>query len=64
MSGPELVQRLRAYHPNLPVVFMSGYAEEAANRLNIDAATLNLLSKPFAPRDLLKRIDEALGGQG
>jgi two-component system, cell cycle sensor histidine kinase and response regulator CckA len=61
MSGPELVQRLRAFHPNLPVVFMSGYAEEATSRLKIDSATLNLLSKPFAPRDLLKRIAEAIG---
>jgi two-component system cell cycle sensor histidine kinase/response regulator CckA len=62
MSGPELVRHLRTYFPTLPVIFMSGYAEEAAARLDIDPRTLDLLHKPFAPQDLLKRVEAALGG--
>jgi PAS domain S-box-containing protein len=62
-SGPELIQRLRGYYPQLPVIYMSGYAEEAATRLQIDTRTLNLLNKPFAPHDLLQRVDAALGNK-
>jgi two-component system cell cycle sensor histidine kinase/response regulator CckA len=61
MSGPELVRLLRTYYPALPVVYMSGYAEEAAARLEIDTRTLDLLHKPFAPQELLRRVDAALG---
>jgi DNA-binding NtrC family response regulator len=63
MSGPELIGRLRSYYPALPVVYMSGYAEGAAARLDIDPASLDLLNKPFAPQELLKRIDAALNSR-
>jgi two-component system cell cycle sensor histidine kinase/response regulator CckA len=61
MSGPELMRRLRTYYPTMPVIYMSGYAEEATARLEIDPRTLDLLHKPFAPQDLLKRVEAALG---
>jgi len=60
MSGPELVSRLRAYYPRLPVLYMSGYAEEAARRLGIEVKSLDLLHKPFAPPELLARVKAAL----
>jgi two-component system cell cycle sensor histidine kinase/response regulator CckA len=62
MSGPEMMRRLRTYYPTMPVIYMSGYAEEATARLEIDPRTLDLLHKPFAPQDLLKRVATALGG--
>ena len=62
MSGPELIRQLRVYDPTVPVIYMSGYAEEAAARMEIELSTLDLLHKPFAPQELLKRVDAALGG--
>ena len=52
MDGPTLAARLRAGDPDLPVLFVSGYCEEAPS--NSDKP-LPLLSKPFS-LDLLLRI--------
>jgi PAS domain S-box-containing protein len=60
MSGPELAERLRAYYPGLGVLFISGYAEDAASRLGLDLTKLDLLRKPFAPNDLLQRVKGAI----
>jgi PAS domain S-box-containing protein len=57
MSGPEMVRRLRARHPDLPVIFMSGYAEEHIP----DGAALrqgeHFLAKPFTPDALLQAVE-------
>lgn len=60
MSGPELADRLRLQFPGLPVLFLSGYPESTANRLGLDLRSINLLRKPFEPRDLLRRVADAL----
>jgi two-component system cell cycle sensor histidine kinase/response regulator CckA len=55
MSGLELIGRLRAERPDLPVVLMSGYAVGAA--VPGDVA---LLEKPFTPTALLDVARSAL----
>ncbi|MEZ6183615.1 MAG: ATP-binding protein [Planctomycetota bacterium] len=50
--GTELVEALRAQRPNLPVVFVSGFAGEACDALAPDGRT-HFLEKPFRPRELL-----------
>jgi two-component system, cell cycle sensor histidine kinase and response regulator CckA len=54
MSGPEVVQKLRATRPDLRVVFMSGYADES-----FPAGPL-FIQKPFRCAELLRTIREAL----
>src|SRR3546814_17685844 len=46
MDGPTMVRRARKSYPYLPVLFMSGYAEEQL-RNSIDIDNLSLLPKPF-----------------
>lgn len=60
ISGIELGQRLRVQHPELPILFMSGYFDHlAAPDHGLDPAT-NLVPKPFDPVDLVERISQLL----
>ena len=60
-SGPELAQALTAVRPNLKVLFMSGYAEDAIARHGVLHPGAMLVQKPVAPVQLLARVREALG---
>ncbi len=55
MDGATLVERLRAEHPNLPAVLMSGYADQA-RRAQVERANIAFLAKPFALRDLTDAV--------
>ena len=61
MSGPELVERLNASHPNLKVVFMSGYTGELIAEREVLKRGLTLLEKPFTRTALLNTIHATLG---
>lgn len=47
MDGPAMVREIRARLPQMPVLFMSGYAEEQL-RKDIDIADMHFLAKPFS----------------
>ena len=55
LSGPEVVQRLRATRPEIVPLFMSGYAPESAGPIG-DA---ELVRKPFTGVELLAAIERA-----
>ena len=59
MSGVELSERLTERRPSLPVLFMSGYAEEEMIQRGHTMERV-LLEKPFIAADLLKAIDQSL----
>ncbi len=61
MNGPELVLRLMDSHPEMKVVYMSGYTGELVAHQGPQGG-IRLLEKPFTRADLLKMVDEALGG--
>ena len=54
MRGPELVKRLRQTGRPLRVLYVTGYSEEAAR----DTLGERVLTKPFAPRELLRAMTE------
>ena len=60
MNGPELVLKVIDSHPEMRVVYMSGYTGELVANQGIDAG-IRLLEKPFTRADLLKTMDAALG---
>ncbi len=60
MNGPELVLRLMDSHPEMKVVYMSGYTGELVMHQGLQSG-IRLLEKPFTRSALLKTIDEALG---
>ncbi len=59
MNGPELVLRLMDSHPEMKVVYMSGYTGELVAHQGLQSG-IRLLEKPFTRSTLLKIIDEAL----
>ncbi len=57
MSGPTLARRVHVLRPQMPVVFISGYAEPegiAGEELG------RLVRKPFTMSDLRKQIEDAI----
>lgn len=47
MDGPAMVRAIRAARPKMPVLFMSGYAEEQLRR-DIDIPDMHFIAKPFS----------------
>jgi PAS domain S-box-containing protein len=63
LGGPELAERLLDERPDVKVVFMSGYADRAADVLAAaEAAGHSFLQKPFAPDSLARTLAQALEG--
>jgi len=63
-SGPKLVREMHRRGHAMPVLFMSGYTDDALARHGFDAAEIELLHKPFSTTDLLDRVAEMLGRKG
>jgi nitrogen-specific signal transduction histidine kinase len=55
-QGPELARRLSLSHPLLKTIYMSGYTRGA---IEMDE-TIVLVQKPFAPKDLARKVREVL----
>jgi two-component system cell cycle sensor histidine kinase/response regulator CckA len=63
MTGPELAGALRTHHPDLPVLYMSGYtAASLGPQLHLDANSM-LVEKPFTRSTLLAAIRTLCGPQ-
>lgn len=60
MDGPAMVRAARASNPALPVLFMSGYAEEQL-RKSIDIDNVAFLPKPFSVNQLAEAARDVLG---
>ena len=63
MSGRELAGRLAVMRPGLPVVFASGYSDEALRDDFRQDGSVPYLAKPFTAEALLSRVREALDGR-
>jgi CheY-like chemotaxis protein len=61
MNGPELVLRLMNSHPEMKVVYMSGYTGELVAHQGVNVG-IRLLEKPFTRSALLKTVDAVLRG--
>ncbi len=60
MPGPELAARLRERHPDLRVLFMSGYSDERLSVQGVLADGVHLIAKPFDGPTILERIRAVL----
>lgn len=59
MGGQELAQRLKPLHPDLKILFMTGYAEHA-DQQDLPGQEIYYLQKPFEAHGLLQRVRELL----
>lgn len=60
MGGRELVERLTVLRPNLRVIYMSGYTDDAIVRHGLMDERLEFIQKPFTPDALARKIRTAL----
>jgi len=60
MDGPAMARGIREIAPGLPVLFMSGYAEEQL-RKEIAIANMFFLPKPFSVQQITDKVGEVLG---
>ncbi len=60
MDGPAMAREIRKLVPGMPVLFMSGYAEEQL-RKEIDIEHVHFLPKPFSVQQISDKVGVVLG---
>jgi two-component system, cell cycle sensor histidine kinase and response regulator CckA len=61
MDGPTLLRELRSRNPNMKIIFVSGYAEDAFQKhLPSDGSQFAFLAKPFTLKQLVNAVKETL----
>ena len=64
MSGRELAERLGPLRPEMKVIFMSGYTEDAIVLQNVLDSPMLFLQKPFSYLDLIHKVRSVLDLKG
>ena len=62
LNGRELSDALADMHPNVPILFMSGYTGDEVLARSLLPDTAPFIQKPFAPDELLSRVRGMLAG--
>jgi two-component system cell cycle sensor histidine kinase/response regulator CckA len=62
MDGPTTAREARKIHPDLPILFISGYAEEQL-RQSIELDRVGFLAKPFSIQSLAEAARDALAAK-
>ena len=62
MDGPTMVRHVKVLKPDMQVIFMSGYAEEAFRRSDQSSEDIHFLPKPFGLKQLAAKVKEVLAG--
>ena len=60
MNGRELANVARMLRPSLPVLFMTGYAENAIDRQHFLGERMDIVTKPFQIHELLDKVRRSL----
>ena len=60
LNGRQLAEIARERRPDLPILFMTGYARQAADQTAFLDGGMEIISKPFAIEQLGRRIGEIL----
>jgi YesN/AraC family two-component response regulator len=61
MSGIALAEVVGERHPDVAVVYMSGYAHDVITERGLDPMQMLYLQKPFTRLELLRKVEKALG---
>lgn len=60
LDGVSLALKVSKDWPGLPIVMMTGYADQQARARNLSALVHDVIAKPFELAELLRVIDAAL----
>jgi two-component system, cell cycle sensor histidine kinase and response regulator CckA len=63
MDGPTLVKHVRGARPDIKIIFISGYAEDAFRKTLDHNADINFLPKPFSLKQLAGIVKQVMTGE-
>jgi two-component system cell cycle sensor histidine kinase/response regulator CckA len=63
MSGSELARRVKERQPDIAVLFMSGYADDAVVHDELAASAVTCIAKPFTVRELSEAVERAIASR-
>src|SRR5262245_49941769 len=63
MDGPTLLKELKKRDPDIKIIFVSGYAEDAFDKSLPDHKQFNFLPKPFTLKQLVTAVKETMAGK-
>jgi len=58
MSGKEVAEQLQPFYPQMKVIYMSGYTDNAKAHHGVLTPGLNFIEKPFSPEALARKVRE------
>jgi len=64
ISGRQLVEMVKAIHPETAIVFVSGYTEDTVVHQGVLQPGVEFLSKPFTRESLAVKLREAVAAKG
>jgi two-component system cell cycle sensor histidine kinase/response regulator CckA len=62
MDGPTLLKEMRLRNPDLKIIFVSGYAEDAFEKNLPERGQFAFLAKPFTLKQLVAAVKETMAG--
>jgi DNA-binding response OmpR family regulator len=60
INGPKAYARICDLKPDVPIIFATGYSPEIELLQEAQRKGLSILQKPYVPRELARRVREAL----
>ncbi len=60
LSGRDVAEKIRVTHPQLPVIYSSGYSQELLKSGLELSEGITFLPKPYRPQELIEAVREAL----
>jgi signal transduction histidine kinase/CheY-like chemotaxis protein len=61
LGGRELAEKVLAVRPDMKILYMSGYTDDAALQEGLLARRIPLLAKPFTPSSMAEKVRDVLG---
>jgi two-component system cell cycle sensor histidine kinase/response regulator CckA len=59
-DGPTLIREVRGTHPDMKVIFISGYAEDDFRESLVRETGIHFLAKPFSLDQLAGKVKDVL----